>query len=155
MNEVLELPPITDAMTAADLAAHCVRLQRALGPKSWVSFSVSHDNLGGKAPTMLLYPAGICNIAGSAHLNSPNFPALFAAAEAWIKDRSVVDREKSIRKLALAIIGITDEHGTCTSRLLRGQGFAADEIAALHEAACERAGEMCLGAPFRVVMEDA
>ena len=153
MNEVLDLPKISEAMTAADVSAHCVRLQRALGPKSRISVTISHDGNGHHTPTMLLYPSGICISDGCVHLNKPDFPALFAAAEAWIKARPVVDREKCIRKLALAIIDITDEHGTCTSRLLRGQGVAADEIAALHEAACERAGEMCKGAPFRVVMD--
>ena len=67
------------------------------------------------------------------------------AVRAWIA------RFAAIRRMALAVISLTDEHGTCTEAALIRQGFTADQVADLHEAACERAGLMCHGVPFVVV----
>ena len=52
----------------------------------------------------------------------------------------------------VAIVDLKDQHGEVTDRLLRARDFSAAEIAEFHEAACVRAGEMCAGAPFVVVM---
>jgi len=57
----------------------------------------------------------------------------------------------TIRRMALAIISLNDKYGTCTEAALIWQGFTADQVAELHEAACVRAGLLMGNQPFVVV----
>ena len=73
------------------------------------------------------------------------------AVRAWIA-RFAARSFAAIRRMALAVISLTAEHGTCTEAALIRQGFfTTDQVADLHELACEWAGEMCHGVPFVVV----
>ena len=74
------------------------------------------------------------------------------AVRAWIARFAALGND-TVRRMALAVISLTDEHGTCTEAALIRQGFTADQVADLHEAACERAGVMCHGVPFVVVRD--
>jgi hypothetical protein len=140
------LPPLSEAMSARDLQAHETALAKELGPNASVNIAIS-DYEGWVYISM--NPHGVCNDTGREVIRGEAWPAAIQAAHNWVASRPKVERNAIIRKLALAIIEITDEHGKCTVEHLRAKTFISAEIA-LHAEACVRAGEMCQGAPFSV-----
>ena len=98
-----------------------------------------------------IYPQGMSR--GSAkHLYGPTFTDVLDRAESWIDANAAVTRNAAIRKMAMAIIGLTDEHGSCTLRDLSRQ-FDPAIIVAYREDALARATEMAGNAPFSIVGE--
>lgn len=142
------LPPLTDSMTAADLGSHAAALQTALGGKAEVYVSVGRRT---DAAMIAIYPLGIIGHGDDQHIYKPTWPEVFAEARRWIASHGTVSRDKRIRKMALAIIEVTDEHGRCTERDLSRRDFSWDEIRDFSAAACERASEMAGNAPFSVL----
>jgi hypothetical protein len=147
---------MTEAMTAADLFAECNRLRAAFGPKAEVHLMVQDGRYGAGDTSVYL------SVRPTGEYNRDS-PYLTYRGRAWAdafstahKDASsyfTVLRNATIRKLALAIIEITDEHGHCTEVLLLSKGFPSTDIADFHVDACVRASEMCANAPFRVVFQ--
>lgn len=78
---------------------------------------------------------------------------MVANCEAAIATRRVAHVNATIRKMALAVIELTDEHGKCTNRLLRNRQFTDADIAEFGDAACQRAAEMAGNAPFSIEAE--
>ena len=149
MTALTNLPPLADAMTAADLRA-CERVIAALiGGGAEMHTSVS---FGMSGPAYVsVQPHRWPNETGRWSGFFPTWPEAISAAHAYAATYAPVQRNATIRRMALAVISLTDEHGTCTEIALIRQEFTATEVADLHELACERAGEMCQGAPFVVV----
>ena len=143
------LPPLSDAMTAADLRA-CERVIAALiGGGAETHISVSCGQHGPAYATVQPHPWP--NETGRWSGFFPTWPEAIRAACAYAATHAPVQRNANIRRMALAVISLTDERGTCTEAALIRQGFTAGQVADLHEAACERAGLMCHGVPFVVV----
>lgn len=63
--------------------------------------------------------------------------------------------EAARRKMALAIIELTDAEGAVTDRALRLAGFTQTQIDAHHETAAALANEMAGKGPFTVILEGA
>lgn len=147
------LTPIADAMTAADLIDTLNDLRASLGTRAEVAVV-----LGGYTCTypgsppihMCLRPDGYGFGKTERTINGASWPEAMDAARQWIANYKITSRDTTIRKMTLAIIELTDEHGKCTSAMLTRREFSADQIEAFHELACQRAGEMCGNAPFRV-----
>lgn len=140
------LPPLAEAMTAADLSTHEKALRAALGARGDVYVSA----VAGGA-SVALYPGGICSSSrDSKHFRAPTWPEAFAAARAWIATHATVHRDNRIRAMALAIIDLTDQHGRCDRAMLTRREFSGAEVDDLRDAACQRAGELAGNAPFRV-----
>ena len=78
---------------------------------------------------------------------------MVANCESAISTSRVACVNATIRKMALAIIELTDEHGKCTNRLLRNRQFTDADIAEFGDAACQRAAEMAGNAPFSIETE--
>ena len=78
------------------------------------------------------------------------FAEMFDKAEQAIANYAPAQRNATIRKMALAIIELIDEHTECTRTMLRSQGFIQSDIDAYSAGACARAGEMCGNTPFSV-----
>ncbi len=78
---------------------------------------------------------------------------MVANCEAAIAPSRVAHVNATIRKMALAVIELTDEHGKCTNRLLRNRQFTDADIAEFGDAACQRAAEMAGNAPFSIETE--
>lgn len=138
--ETITLPV---AMTAAAITAECGRLAATICPKAEVSIVIGRRNEGGIG----IYEDGICGKAQPHFIHKPTFAEMFTAAEEWIIGRAAIRQNDIVRKMAIAIIEITDEHSTCTRRLL-GLRFSNGEIAAYGDAALARASEMAGNAPF-------
>lgn len=138
---------IADTMTATDLLTGIINLRQKLAKSGTVSLAVGSDDT---SPATLLvrpegYGGGECQI-----IYGKSWPEVFESARQWIEARKVTFRDSTIRKMALAVIELTDEHGKCTEAMLKRRQFSVEQIAEFHEAACQRANEMCQGAPFRV-----
>lgn len=139
----------TRELTVADIARRCDAIAALVGrAKAEVGLSVR----SGAEMAVSVHPDGICGVEPSKYFHGPNASKLLDEAEAWAGTRSSVWRDTLIRRLALAIIDITDQHGKCTDALLRGRKFTQDEITQMQEVACQRASEMCANAPFAVVI---
>ena len=148
MTTMLELPPLAEAMSAADLRAHQKALECALGGRGEVYFNVSR---GDGDAGIQVYPQGIMSRDKDDRcINAPTWPAAIQQAADWIAAHKIVWRESRIRKLALTIIDVKDEAGRVTAADLTRREFTAAEVRELHAVACIRAGELCAGAPFSV-----
>lgn len=132
-----------DYTTAMGLKAACTDLVRPLGSIATATCLVGSqwDNV---ATVLVHYGPLQENIWGK------SWEEVFAKGHKWVSQRATVARNTTIRRMALAIIETTDEHGKCTVPLLAAKGFDAGEIREFHALACERAGEMAQGAPFSV-----
>ncbi len=75
--------------------------------------------------------------------------AIAEAAQKW-EEMSVRVRKDQTKKLALAIIRITHEHGCCTDAALRAE-FGPKEIEKYGTAALTLANEMAENGPFEIV----
>lgn len=152
MNVTTKITPeVFEAMSAADLIGQCRALAAQLGPRADVTISII-PAMPKKSTLIHIRPNGIGHSAAQT-VSGNEWADTFAAAREWIATHKQVHRNNIIRKMALAIISITDEFGECAEARLRAADFAGDEITEFHEAACARAGEMCQGAPFSVLME--
>lgn len=74
---------------------------------------------------------------------------LSAAEEAWA-EHSEQHTRTTIRDMALAIIRLTDEFGSCSDQMLRVE-FSASDVKRLGEQACAKAAEMAARGPFSIV----
>lgn len=104
-----------------------------------------------RAVTVSMYPDGICGAHRAEHIYGPTIDEALSKAEAWAATYEPIRREAIIRKLALDIIDLKDQHGNVTVAMLRGRKHSQADIDAHKDAACIRAGEMSQGAPFEVV----
>lgn len=145
---------MTDAMTAADLFAQCSAIRSKVGPRAYVSadVSISEYRGAGDPACVHIWPDGITGRAESCFFRASTWREALIEAHAWADTYQPVHHNALIRRMALAIIEITDEHGSCTDILLRAKQFTAAEIAEYHVDACARAGEMAGNTPFSVVM---
>jgi hypothetical protein len=141
------LPPLAEAMTARDLMAWERALTKQFGG-SKVAITIG-IGFGSSDAYVSVRPDGFTGSAKTVWFEGATFPEAILAAQTWIANRPKVERNATIRKLALAVIECTDEHGKCTVAHLRAKGFDSDEIA-LHAEACQRAGEMAGNVPFSV-----
>lgn len=145
----------TEAMTAADVQAALARIAATLGGGAHVSIVLTAE-VGGSLTrpywNLSANPHGICSRRDERIFKGATWPEVFEAAEEWAATYAPKRDEALIRRLALDIIDLTDEHGRCTEALLCGRGHSRADIAAHHEAACQRASAMSGNAPFSVVM---
>lgn len=89
----------------------------------------------------------------SARGEGATWSEMVANCEAAIATSRTAHVNATIRKMALAIIELTDEHGKCTNRLLRNRQFTDADIAEFGDAACQRAAEMAGNSPFSIEAE--
>jgi hypothetical protein len=137
-------------MSASDLRAWEVHLEKMVGTsKAQVNISFGGRYREAAYCYVTIEPTGEYKHASNGKVDGADLEAAILAAQTWIANRPKVERNAVIRKLALAVIECTDEHGKCTVAMLRAKGFDADEIA-LHAESCVRAGEMANCAPFTV-----
>jgi hypothetical protein len=145
-----ELAPPAEAMTAADIKRHIKAIAAVVGPQVIASASVSINKYEQHECSIALYLDDYYR--GGEYFRADTWSEAIAAAYEWASTRSAIWRDTMIRKLALAIIDLTDQHGECTERLLLTRDFTSATVREFHEAACARANEMAGGAPFRVVL---
>lgn len=146
MSEIIE-----KTWTALELRNELRKIAALLKPKACLFMGVAVGEYSSPQPTLSIYPNDIIDGGKHEFFKGSTFDEVLAAGMAWTKAYAPTPHNALIRRMALAIIEITDEHGECTSALLRAKTFSADEIKRHHAEACVRAGEMAGNAPFSVI----
>lgn len=145
-----------ECFTAEQLIAEARRLTKLGGPTTFVSFGASfgpHSN-DKKGAGLAVYPDDLLN-SRTAKTFYGTFPEMIAAAEEFIAGYAPAREAETVRRMALAIIDITDRLGGCSDTNLKADNFSLTEIGNLHVRACEAASRMSGNAPFVVTMSVA
>jgi hypothetical protein len=145
MSETLERA-VGDALSVVDLAGHCSALAALVSPSAYVSLNVATST---KDAYLGIYPSGM-SAPDYHHFRGETWQQALDSAYVWARDYGAVHRATVIRTMALAIIDLTDEYGTCSAGLLAGRKFAHADITSFAKAACARASEMTGNTPFVV-----
>lgn len=133
-----------DCMTSVEIVAESIRLGKLLGPQGRAFFITSGENM---CLAYVATPSGT-----STHTYGNSWPELIEVVEAKINKEVGSLRAQTIRRMALAIIDITDRLSACSDTNLRADKFDAAEIAEFHLDACDLAEKMASKGPFRVIM---
>lgn len=134
-------------MTPREIQAELETIRRDVGPNAYISLSITtHD----EGPVYIgLYPYGMVKNEAYLHVRGVFFAdTLNAMRDKWAEYK-VRFAETVTRKMALAIIRITDEFGECTDAALREE-FDAGKVAAYSEDACKLADTMAAKGPFTI-----
>lgn len=136
------------AMTAAEIQARCKGIATLIGAGGDATMMIhAHWRVAEAASVMVTYGAGSGEYE---FFRAPTAAEALGQAEAFASTQAPLRAERAIRKLALDIIDLTDQHGECTVAMLRGRRHDQSDIDAFTDAACIRAGEMSGNAPFEV-----
>jgi hypothetical protein len=141
-----------DLTTPSGISAELERLQKMIGtPGAATWIHLSADN----ATHISVYANWCRSTYGDdvkiGYIEGATFAELTANAEQAIHNWKATRHNDVIRKMALAVISITDEHTECTATRLKAAGFSESDITTYHEKACARASEMAGAAPFKVL----
>jgi hypothetical protein len=142
------MPPLAAAMSPADLCAACAEVREMLGSAAQVYADVSAGAYSERQATVAVYPDGICSGTTAKRFHGTDWGALFEQARQWAVSYRVIAHDRALRRMALAIIDLTDQHGYCAADALRRAGHAVTPE--MVEAACQRASEMAGNGPFKV-----
>lgn len=142
-------------LTTTEIRAELLRIQKRIGPSAYISvgFGVSDYDRGEK-------PHGHCAPKGMARgdsfsVDGATWREVVEAIEAGWDERQATYEAETTRRLALAIIDITNRIGECSDAALRGDGFNHTEVKRFGPTACALATEMAAGGPFAIVPHDA
>ncbi len=152
MSETIELP-VSTRMTPGELFAHHDALMKLLSTDAYVSISIGGWSFSEPVASIGIWPEGMGTGKSPHYIKGNDWPTMIAEAYQWIENSKVVRRDSTVLRMALAIIELTDTHGTCTAVTLERKSFSKKDIRSYHKAACQRAGEMCAGAPFSVIFD--
>ena len=141
---------MTKQMTVKEIQAQMRELTKRIGPRADLSIYIGH----GEQPLWIsLYPYGMTKEEGHLAFHADDFAeALDGINAAWDKYQEQF-KATITRKMALAIIRLTDEFGTCTDAALR-QEFDNGQVSSYGEAACALADTMAAKGPFGIVRVD-
>jgi len=134
-------------LTLTEARERMKALRATVGPKADVYCRL---NEGGELITVTVCPFGIVGQGGATlHGKGNTLREAFDAAEAeWAARRSTYVAA-TIKKMALAIIEITQDIGECSTAALRAT-FSPDEIEAHSADALNLANEMAGNGPFSI-----
>lgn len=80
------------------------------------------------------------------------FADIIEGVRAKWAERAALASEQTIRDMALAIVRITYDTGSCSDAQLRGDGFDASDILRFGDQAVTRANEMADKGPFSITV---
>lgn len=145
-------------MTPKEFKAELRKFASEIGPKAEVCASIDEDD----HPLVVrcsIYPLGLASpearrgggVVGNLYgIGGDDFPeALKALRKEWSKHADL-HRAQIIKALALAIIRITAEFGSCSDAALR-QDFDPGSIERYGEDACAEANRMASAGPFAIL----
>jgi len=136
-------------MTPAEIYQACLDLRTKVGPRAYVALDITVHGSAAEPIQAVLYPRGIvhddCLRAGAGGWQE----AIDKVTALWEEAAERLDAE-ALRNMALTIIKMTDNSGSCTEASLRMEGFSQDEIDRYGTAACEKANEMADLGPFTI-----
>lgn len=143
------MPTDTQTETISELSEALRAFREEMGSKAHVSISLSAGEYASLRVLCIAYPKGVVQDEQLAAQGDTWMAAIEAARAEWEK-RSEARAENTTKALALAIIRLTAEHGSCTDAALRPE-FDMNDIARFGEAAVSMANDMSRLAPFAIV----
>lgn len=142
-------------MEAKALSEAITALRKEIGPKAEVSCLISDGRyvINDTAVSIYIYPDGMLGHEPNIIVAAETFEELLARARsAWEMRKADVIASK-IKKMALAVIRLTFEHGQCTATALCSAGFCIEDVRVYGYDAERAADEMAGGRPFKIVVE--
>lgn len=135
--------------TISEIQAGCRALAEKVGPKSYVTLSITSGST-----VASLYTKGFVrdpDDMGSFEVFAHNFTdpaaALQELEEKWLAERKARS-DRIVEQMALSIIRLTAEFGECTDAALRAE--YGQDVAELGAEALERANSMAANGPFSI-----
>lgn len=142
-----------ECWTAAELQAECRRISELISHRAELSVNISNYAYGKTVCRVTVYPFGIVGPSGSSKsFQGASFAEALGEAEKYAAGARDELQIAVIRRMALAVIDITDRLGGCSDSNLRTGGFTPDEITSYHIEACDAASRMSGNSPFVVMM---
>lgn len=142
--------PLADAMTVPEVMAALKALAAEVGPKTEFGLNIMRRYSGNNV-LLTAYVDGLSS-RDYHHFEGATFAEAIAKGRAWVQTFIAERRDTVIRKMALAIIDLTDQNGAVTDVALLERNFCADDIREFGEAACARASNMANLRPFVLVL---
>ena len=137
-------------MTPQQFKTAIQALAKEIGPNADIYASISIG--GSEAMSASIYPQGIgSRDSGRVSVRSDDFADLFEQLRTTWDEHKESHAKTTIRTMALEIIRITAEHGSCSDAALRGSKFSADEISRYGVKACIEADTMAGKGPFDII----
>lgn len=135
-------------MTPQEIQTALREIRTDAGAYAYISMHVDGDDRA-EPVSIALYPYGLTKDEGYLGVAAATFEsALERLRKAWTKQREEF-RRKVTRKMALAIIRITDQFGECSDAALRDE-FDHAKVRSLGEEACALANTMAGKGPFQI-----
>lgn len=133
-------------MTPKDIQTALNMLRKRIGGDAYVSVDITYGN---EPPISgCIYPRGITK-SNRIGIKADDWPeAITKLNEAWNESRERL-QDDLIKRMALAIIRLTEECGECTDQMLRAD-FGHGDVTAYLERAVEMADKMAANGPFSV-----
>lgn len=138
-------------MTPKEIHAACLELAKKVGPDAYVGFAICQHGVSASLHTkglcgkredvasFTVYVAGVSDFAD----------ALRELERDWLAKRESRN-ERIVEKMALEIIRLTAEFGSCTDAALRAE-FSAEQVERLGALALSKANGMAANGPFEIV----
>jgi hypothetical protein len=141
----------TAPMTILEAHAALVELKRDIGPAAEIYVTLS-TFAGGEKPLRAQI------VAGGLGQRDPNFSCFGSDLGQVVAEMrtgwdgfQAEHARRMTADMALEIIRITDEQGSCTDAALRGSKFSVGDVLRFGPAACAKANEMAGRGPFAIV----
>ena len=138
-------------MEPQEIRAELIALAAEIGPKAYLSVSVSVGEYCGPTVTGAVYPngMGVGTVSLHTHKSESWADAVAEMRAAWEAHRDL-HASNTTKGMALAIIRLTAENGECTDGALRCE-FNQQDIDRYGDAAATLATEMGGNGPFEIV----
>lgn len=137
-------------MTPVEIKAALAAIAAEAGPKAWIDTCINPERNDARLVSASMYPAGIVERHVVIGYGADFAEAIADLQEKWAEHRTKADGAL-VRKMALAIIEVTGDHGECSDAALRGAGFYQSQIDRIGSLACAEATRLAAGGPFSIV----
>jgi hypothetical protein len=134
-------------MTPLEIKTELRAFQAEVGPKAEVfaNIEIRYSHV----ISVSVYPEGICK-GSSCRVEGDDWrEAIDKIKVAWAESAERFHR-RMVSELALEIIRITSELGTCTDASLRGDKWSRADVERYGAEACVKANEMASNGPFSI-----
>lgn len=138
-------------LTVSEIIAALSALRAEVGPKCYATVGISARDTGVSG---CCYPNDLMN-GEQFYVTGATFREVIEKLNAGWAERSATYHRETVKKMALAIISITQDIGECSDAALRGSGFDAKDVQRFGVEACDLANEMAGRGPFSILIHAA
>lgn len=141
----------TAPMSAVEAHAALAALRTEIGPKAYVSVSITVSEYAEGILRASIYAGGISQQHPNFACKGDDLGQVVADLRAGWAGFQDEHARRMTADMALEIIRITDERGCCTDAALRGSKFSVGDVLRFGPGACAKANEMAGRGPFEIV----